>query len=135
MINMIVTRTEQHFITHNQTGYGLIDALTRNSKDLYNYANYIIRQEFINNNRWIRYSELFDLCKNIDKIVKIFDTNYQIIIIYKHHQKLSHSYIPVMFSTIKSVLPIRQDLLPKRVTASAVSLPFNIRPSTLASSP
>ena len=64
MINMIVTRTEQHFIIHNQTGYGLIDALTRNSKDLYNYANYIIRQEFINNNRWIRYSELFDLCKN-----------------------------------------------------------------------
>lgn len=27
----------------------------------------------------------FDLCKNIDKIVKIFDTNYQIIIILFHY--------------------------------------------------
>ena len=28
------------------------------AKNLYNYANYIIRQEFINNGRWIRYHDL-----------------------------------------------------------------------------
>ena len=28
------------------------------SKNLYNYANYFIRQEFINNSKWIRYKEL-----------------------------------------------------------------------------
>ena len=34
------------------------------SKNLYNHANYIIRQEFISNNRWIRYKELNDILKN-----------------------------------------------------------------------
>lgn len=28
------------------------------SKNLYNKANYIIRQEFINNNKWVRYHQL-----------------------------------------------------------------------------
>ena len=33
-------------------------------ENLYNYANYIIRQEFINNDRWIKYNELFQLVKD-----------------------------------------------------------------------
>ena len=33
------------------------------SKNLYNYANYIIRQEFINNGNWIKYNQLFQLVK------------------------------------------------------------------------
>lgn len=33
---------------------------------MYNYANYIIRQEFINNGNWIRYNQLFQLVKNSD---------------------------------------------------------------------
>ena len=41
----------------------LIDSYSFKSKNLYNYANYIIRQEFINNGRWIKYNELFQLCK------------------------------------------------------------------------
>ena len=61
---MIVTRTEQHYILHNKIGYKFIDDLSFISKNLYNYANYIIRQEFINSKRWIRYNELFSLCKD-----------------------------------------------------------------------
>lgn len=33
-------------------------------KDWFQYANYIICQEFINNNNWIRYNKLFDLVKD-----------------------------------------------------------------------
>ncbi|MDD6488365.1 MAG: transposase, partial [Clostridia bacterium] len=34
------------------------------SKNLYNHANYIVRKEFIDNNKWIRYSELDKLLKS-----------------------------------------------------------------------
>lgn len=33
------------------------------SKNLYNYANYIIRQEFIVNDIWIRYVDFYNICK------------------------------------------------------------------------
>ncbi|RKX96899.1 MAG: transposase [Spirochaetes bacterium] len=36
------------------------------SKNLYNEANYIIRQELFNSGRWIRYNELYHLLKNSD---------------------------------------------------------------------
>ena len=41
----------------------MLDEFCFKSKNLYNQANYIIRQEFINNGKWIRYNEL-------DKILK-----------------------------------------------------------------
>ena len=41
-----------------------IDGYCFKSKNLYNYANYIIRQEFVDNDRWIRYNELFQLVKD-----------------------------------------------------------------------
>lgn len=61
---MKVNRVEQHIIKKNDLSWKLIDDLCFKSKNLYNYANYIIRQEFINNNRWIHYNELFQLCKD-----------------------------------------------------------------------
>lgn len=38
--------------------WNVIDQNCRYSKNLYNYANYIIRQEFINNGKWIKYKEI-----------------------------------------------------------------------------
>lgn len=35
-----------------------ISRLCHLSKNLYNEANYIIRQEFFDNSKWIRYNEL-----------------------------------------------------------------------------
>lgn len=61
---MIVTRVEQHIIKLNSSFGKFIDDYCFKSKNLYNYANYIIRQEFINNNKWIRYNELFSLVKD-----------------------------------------------------------------------
>lgn len=55
---MIVQRVEQHNIKKNNKSFNIIDSLCFSSKNLYNYANYIIRQEFINNNKWIRDNEL-----------------------------------------------------------------------------
>jgi len=59
-----VTRTEQHSITKSNPTWKFVDEYCFKSKNLYNYANYIIRQEFINNKKWIRYNELFQLCKD-----------------------------------------------------------------------
>lgn len=61
---MKTQRAEQHNIKRNHPMYSFIDAYCFKSKNLYNYANYIIRQEFINNNKWIQYNELFSLVKD-----------------------------------------------------------------------
>lgn len=49
-----VTRVEQHNINKNHAMFVTVDEYCFKAKNLYNYANYIIRQEFINNNKWIR---------------------------------------------------------------------------------
>ncbi len=59
-----VQRTEQHKIKMNSPFGLFIDEYCFKSKNLYNYANYIIRQEFINNGNWIQYNKLFELVKD-----------------------------------------------------------------------
>lgn len=63
---MKVQRVEQHNIKFNSDFGKFIDRYCFKSKNLYNYANYIIRQEFINNGNWIRYNELFQMVKDSD---------------------------------------------------------------------
>ena len=59
-------RTEQHIIKLNSEFGKFVDEYCFKSKNLYNYANYIIRQEFINNGNWIKYNELFQIVKDSD---------------------------------------------------------------------
>lgn len=59
-------RTEQHTIKFNSEFGKFIDECCFKSKNLYNYANYIIRQEFVDNGNWIRYNELFQMVKDSD---------------------------------------------------------------------
>ena len=66
MIVIKIQRTEQHNIKYGSDFYKFIDEYCFKSKNLYNYANYIVRQEFINNNKWIHYNELFQLVKESD---------------------------------------------------------------------
>ena len=61
---MIVSRIEKHIINSNNEFYSLLDNFCFKSKNLYNHANYIVRQEFCNTNKWIRYSELDTILKN-----------------------------------------------------------------------
>jgi putative transposase len=61
-----VNRVEQHRINKNHPMFKIIDDLAFRSKNVYNYGNYIIRQEFINNNKWIRYEDLSKQIKHSD---------------------------------------------------------------------
>ncbi len=48
-------RVEQQVISKQHPMWKIIDEMCFKSKNLYNYANYIIRQEFINNGKYIDY--------------------------------------------------------------------------------
>ena len=56
--SMKVQRVEQQLIPRGHPKYKLIDEMCKHSKDLYNYANYILRQEFISNNEYISYYQM-----------------------------------------------------------------------------
>lgn len=55
---MKVNRVEKHLIKNKSPSWKIIDELSLKSKNLYNYANYIIRQEFITNKKYINYYEM-----------------------------------------------------------------------------
>ncbi len=55
---MKVNRVEQHQIKKDHPLYKVIDEFCFRSKNLYNYANYLIRQEFINNSKYIKYKDM-----------------------------------------------------------------------------
>lgn len=55
---MKVNRVEQTQINKNHPIWCIIDQFSFYSKNLYNYANYIIRQEYINNHNYIKYSQM-----------------------------------------------------------------------------
>lgn len=60
---MIVQRIEKHLIKQNNPYYQTLCDFTHKSKNLYNHANFIVRTEFVKNDKWIRYDDL-------DKILK-----------------------------------------------------------------
>ena len=55
---MLVNRVEQQVIRKSHPLWKVIDEMCFNAKNLYNYANYIIRQEYIKNKRYIPYKEM-----------------------------------------------------------------------------
>ena len=52
---MKIQKCEQIIITQSHPKYNIIDRQCFSSKNLYNEANYVLRQEFINNGRYIDY--------------------------------------------------------------------------------
>jgi len=68
---MITNRVERHNITKSNLMWKIVDDLCWKSKNVYNCANYIIRQEFIQNGKWIRYNEL-------DKIMQKQECYYEL---------------------------------------------------------
>ena len=72
---MKTNRVEQHRIKKNHKFFHIIDDLCWKSKNMYNYGNYIVRQEFIETSKekeqglresanWIQYNKLFDMVKD-----------------------------------------------------------------------
>ena len=55
---MIVKRVEQQIIRKSHPLWETIDEMCFNAKNLYNYALYIIRQEYIEHKRYIPYKEM-----------------------------------------------------------------------------
>ena len=55
--NMKATRVEKHVIKKSHPMYKTIDTYSFRSKNLYNYANYMIRNEFIKNGNYIQYPD------------------------------------------------------------------------------
>lgn len=74
---MKTNRVEQHRIKKSHKFFNIIDDLCWKSKNMYNYGNYIIRQEFVKTSKekeeglresavWIQYNKLFDMVKDSD---------------------------------------------------------------------
>jgi putative transposase len=57
---------EQHVIVHSDPRFGPIDAAAFNAKNLYNAANYLVRQAFIFEHRYLGYAEIFHLIKQTE---------------------------------------------------------------------
>lgn len=55
---MKVQRVEQIIIKKSHPKFKVIDEMCFHSKNLYNEANYVLRQEFIENNNYVSYSEM-----------------------------------------------------------------------------
>jgi len=53
-----VVRVERHLIKKSNPMWNIIDKKCLQSKNLYNSANYLLRQEYIFNKKWIRYRKL-----------------------------------------------------------------------------
>ena len=64
---MIVQQVEKHIIKKNHPYYNMLCEFTHLSKNLYNHANYLVRKEFIEKGKWLRYQKLDELLKaNLD---------------------------------------------------------------------
>jgi len=73
---MQVRRTERIRIKFDKS----ISNFCHIAKNLYNEANYIVRQEFINNRKWIRYNELYKMLKDSDNFKRLSShTSQQIL--------------------------------------------------------
>ena len=60
---MLVSRVEKHIIKQNNAYYSLLDDFCLKSKNLYNHANYIVRQQFCKSDIWVRYQDLDAILK------------------------------------------------------------------------
>jgi putative transposase len=57
---------ERHLVRKDQPAYARIDAAAFASKNVYNQANYQIRQAFIHEGRYLPYAEIFHRLKHLD---------------------------------------------------------------------
>lgn len=60
---MTVQRVEKQIIKPTNEYYSMLDEFCYLSKNLYNHANYLVRQEFTQNDKWLRYGEMDKLLK------------------------------------------------------------------------
>ena len=60
---MIVQQVEKHVINKKHPYYTMFCEFTHQSKNLYNHANYLVRKEFVESGKWLRYQQLDKLLR------------------------------------------------------------------------
>ena len=60
---MIVQQVEKHMIKKNHSYYNMFCKFTHQAKNLYNHANYLVRKEFVETGKWLKYSQLDKLLR------------------------------------------------------------------------
>ena len=55
---MRVKRVEKHIIDRQNKWYKLLEEKCHIAKNIYNHGNYVIRQEFIANGKYLSYKEI-----------------------------------------------------------------------------
>ena len=70
-------RVEKHVINIRHDMYHVVDDYCLKSKNLYNAANYLVRQEFINNNKYIGYPDSSKLLKMTNEFKDIGSNSAQ----------------------------------------------------------
>ena len=61
---IIQTRVEKHIIKSSDKYFSVLIDFCHKAKNLYNHANYFVRQTFTTDKKWIRYAELDKLLGN-----------------------------------------------------------------------
>lgn len=60
---MIVKRVEKHLIKQNNVYYPMFCDFAHKAKNLYNHANFLVRDEFVKNNKRLSYNEMDKMLK------------------------------------------------------------------------
>ena len=92
-------RVEKHIIKENNEYYEMLDGFCYKSKNLYNFANYHIRKQFIDTRKWLRYYDLDKLMKQSE-----MDFDYRSLPVIQSSQqclKLLDKNWKSFFKTIK----------------------------------
>lgn len=90
-------RVEQQIIPKQHPKWSFINEMCKHTKDLYNYANYLIRQEFTQNKEYIKYKEMNYTLKSHESykscmsqpancVLRRLDKNWKVI--FQSHQRL-----------------------------------------------
>ena len=59
-----LTRVDKHMLSPSSPWFAMISGYCHLAKNLYNHANYIVRNRFIKDNYWTRYEELDEILKH-----------------------------------------------------------------------
>ena len=88
----IVKRVEKHIINREHPYFPMLIDKCHEAKNIYNHANYIIRQEFINNGNWLRYDDIeqmlhddmeypdywnWNLANSSQQVLRVLDKNWK----------------------------------------------------------
>ena len=98
---LVVNRAERHCIKRVHKDFKLVDELCFQSKNVYNYANYLIRQNFVETGEIIKRFDMQTIMKDTDCFMELGSNTGQVTI-----QMLSNAWKSFFSSIIDYILQI-----------------------------